>query len=184
MRLTREALARRLATSPAILDNFEAGAITALPHSKETTRIVNGYCELMRIDPEPILWRITSQLRSIAAQARPSQPREPAAPQPPSGAGAMPRPPALPRAEPAKPRRRARVLFALSAPVALVALVAAMPQPVYRALALMPASIGNPVRALLDPLVLVTAPSREGLKWIEFNDPQLRKADKLQTSPR
>src|SRR5262245_57283047 len=56
MNVSRETIARRLATHTSTIDDFEAGAITALPHFKETTRIVRGYCELLRIDPEPILW--------------------------------------------------------------------------------------------------------------------------------
>jgi hypothetical protein len=58
MRVPRETIARRLATTSATIDNFEAGAIAALPHWKETSRIVCGYCELLRMDPEPILWRM------------------------------------------------------------------------------------------------------------------------------
>jgi len=32
--------------------------------------------------------------------------------------------------------------------------------------------------------VLITAPRRDGLRWIEVGDPRLRKADKLDTSTR
>ena len=37
------------------------------------------------------------------------------------------------------------------------------------------------VRAVFDYVVLLTAPRREGLRWIEVGDPRLRKADKLVT---
>ena len=50
MGVSRETIARRLATSPSTIDNFEAGAISALPHWKETARIVRSYCELLRMD--------------------------------------------------------------------------------------------------------------------------------------
>src|SRR5262249_16865870 len=69
MKVSRETIARRLATSTACVDNFEAGAVAALPHAKETDRIVRGYCELLRLDPEPILWRIRSGLEALAQQA-------------------------------------------------------------------------------------------------------------------
>jgi hypothetical protein len=36
----------------------------------------------------------------------------------------------------------------------------------------------------LDQVMLLTAPRREGLRWIEVGDPRLRKADKLQISTR
>src|SRR5262245_62329440 len=63
LKVPRDALARRLATSPAVIDSFEAGAITALPHWKETERIVRSYCDLLRFDPEPVLWRLRSQFQ-------------------------------------------------------------------------------------------------------------------------
>ncbi|MFZ0851486.1 MAG: helix-turn-helix domain-containing protein, partial [Hyphomicrobiaceae bacterium] len=53
LKVPRDALARRLATSTAVIDSFEAGAISALPHWKETERIVRSYCDLLRFDPEP-----------------------------------------------------------------------------------------------------------------------------------
>ena len=39
-------------------------------------------------------------------------------------------------------------------------------------------------RAGMDNLVLFSAPRRDGLRWIDVGDPQLRKVDKLQTSNR
>jgi hypothetical protein len=83
-------------------------------------------------------------------------------------------------------RRRTRALFALSAPVALLAALVyvahAAPRPVYRAIGLLPGPAGHAVRAVLDYVVLLTAPRREGLRWIEVSDPRLRKADKLVTT--
>jgi transcriptional regulator with XRE-family HTH domain len=194
LKVSRETVARRLATSTSTIDNFEAGAISALPHGKETERIVRGYCELLRVDPEPILWRIRGQLQALASQARshvPAQP--PRAPTQTTAGRAAPRSrPAVKseRAMTRSPRRRlrARTLFALSAPVALIAAVVylahAAPRPVYRAIALLPDPAGTAVRAGLDYVVHITAPRREGLRWIEVSDPRLRKADKLETSTR
>lgn len=190
MRVSRETIARRLATSPATIDNFEAGTISALPHRKETARIVRGYCELLRMDPEPILRRIHDQLLVFASQARPASPPPPRVLQ--SMRSARTAPPAVAaepaRARPLRRRRRARALFALSAPIALllgVAILAQMmPGSVYRAVGLLPGSIESPARAGLDYVVLLTASRRDGLRWIEVGDPRLRKADKLQTSTR
>ena len=81
MRLSREALARRLATTPGTIDDFETGTISNLPHWRETTRIVRGYCETLRLDPDPILWRIQNHLR---------------APEPPTRSAADGRPPGPP----------------------------------------------------------------------------------------
>src|SRR5262245_24637001 len=194
MKVSRETIARRLATSTACVDNFEAGAVAALPHAKETDRIVRAYCELLRLDPEPILWRIRSGLQALAEQASAVAPMPlPAAivPTTVSRSGRRLRPLAQRRRtgerSPAQSaRRRTRALFALSAPVALLAALVyvahAAPRPVYRAIALLPAPAGHGVRAILDYVVLLTAPRREGLRWIEMSDPRLRKADKLVTT--
>ncbi len=191
MKVSRETIARRLATSPATIDNFEAGAVTALPHGKETERIVRGYCELLRADPEPILWRIRTHMQALASQARSAAPSR--APAQTTGGRAAPRSRPVAKSErgkPRSPRRRlgARTLFALSAPVALIAAVIylahAAPRPMYRAIALLPDPARSAVRAGLDYVVLITASHRDGLRWIEVGDPRLRKADKLQTSTR
>jgi hypothetical protein len=192
MGVSRETIARRLATNPATVDNFEAGAIAALPHWKETARIVRSYCVLLRMDHEPILRRIHDQLAVLASQPRPANPPPPrvlrsvrTTPRtaPPAPAAEAP----STRAEPSR-GRRARALFALSAPIAVLVGVAilaqVMPRPVYRVVGLLPGPIASPARAGLDYVLLLTAPRRDGLRWIEIGDPQLRKADKLSTSPR
>jgi hypothetical protein len=194
MKVSRETIARRLATSTVCVDNFEAGAVAALPHAKETDRIVRGYCELLRLDPEPILWRIRSGMQALTERAAQPMPL-PAAivptTAPRSGRRSQPvtggRPTRSERSPaPSAQRRRTRALFALSAPVALLAALVyvahAAPRPVYRAIAMLPGPAGQGVRAVLDYVVLVTAPRREGLRWIEVGDPRLRKADKLVTT--
>lgn len=194
MKVSRETIARRLATSAACVDNFEAGAVSALPHGKETERIVRGYCQLLRMDPEPILWRIRGHMQALANQARAAVPRAPHPAAVPATAG-RPAPRSRPVAKVERTkvpaphrRRRARTLFALSAPVALAAalvyLAHAAPRSAYRAIALLPGPVATVARAGMDYLVLLTAPRREGLRWIEVGDPRVRKADKLQASTR
>jgi hypothetical protein len=170
--------------------------VAALPHAKETDRIVRGYCELLRLDPEPILWRIRSRMQALAEQAGAAAPMPlPAAIVPTtasrSGRRAQPVPPRRATSTERSAaqwaqRRRTRALFALSAPVALLAALVyvahAAPRPVYRTIALLPGPAGHAVRAVLDYVVLLTAPRREGLRWIEVSDPRLRKADKLVTT--
>lgn len=191
LKLTREGLARRLATHPHTIDDFEAGAVGSLPHWKETSRVVRGYCELLRLDPQPILWRLQGRIQGSPGHVAAPAPQPAARTMPPAAA----RPPyeprtarTEPRERPARRRRRARALFALSAPVALVAAIVYLaqvaPWPVYKLVAFLPDQIEMPVRAGLDYLLLLTAPRRDGLRWIEVSDPQLRKADKLQTSTR
>jgi Helix-turn-helix domain len=195
MKVSRETIARRLATSTLCVDNFEAGAVAALPHAKETDRIVRGYCELLRLDPEPILWRIRSRVQALAEQARAAAPMPLPAAIVPTTARSGRRSEPISRkqrtgsersAARSAQRRRTRALFALSAPVALLATLVyvahAAPRPVYRAIALLPGPARHAVRAVLDSAVLLTAPRREGLRWIEVSDPRLRKADKLVTT--
>jgi hypothetical protein len=195
MKVSRETIARRLATSTGCVDNFEAGAVAALPHAKETDRIVRSYCELLRLDPEPILWRIRNQIQALAEQARSVAPMPLPAAIVPSTAmpsarrsqpGASTEPTRGGRPRTPTRRRRTRALFALSAPVALLAALVyvahAAPRTVYRAVGLLPDPAGRAVRVALDYVVLFTAPRREGLRWIEVSDPRLRKADKLQTT--
>jgi Helix-turn-helix domain len=194
MKVSRETIARRLAASPSTIDNFEAGAVTALPHGKETERIVRGYCEFLRLDPDPILRRIRGHLQALATQARAPAPTQPPRTAAPNTAGRpVPRSRPVVRSERTQARAprlrlRARTLFALSAPVAFIAalvyLAHAAPRPMYRGLALLPGPAQAAVRAGLDYIVLMTAPRRDGLRWIEVSDPRLRKADKLQASSR
>lgn len=185
LKVSRDALARRLATSPAVIDSFEAGAIMALPHWKETERIVRSYCDLLRFDPEPVLWRLRSQFQLVANYARqaPQPPPQPRTEAPRSGRRGENSAAAPLISRPARRRRRARTLFVLSTPIVfaaeLVYLGQSASRPVYQAIALLPVPIAGPVRAGLDYLVGLTMPSRDGLTWIEVSDPRSRKADKL-----
>jgi hypothetical protein len=190
MKVSRETIARRLATTASTIESFESGAVSALPHWKETGRIVRGYCELMRIDPEPILWHIRSRLQALASHARPvraAAPTEVTASRPSTQSRRRGTSVQAPARSPRR-RRRTRALFALSAPLALAALLVyfaqAAPLPVYRASSLLPSALGNAVRGGLDYLMLLSAPRRDGLRWIDVSDPRVRKADKLQSGVR
>lgn len=190
MKVSRETIARRLATTPSTIESFESGAIATLPHWKETGRIVRAYCELTRVDAEPILQRIRGRLQEFASQAKLARVATPIEFTSRTSQRSVPmtrnaRNQAVGRPTARSPRRRrARVLFALSAPLALVAAVVylaqSLPQPVYRAIGLLPDRAEIAVRAGLDYLVLLSAPRRDGLRWVEVSDPRARKADKLQ----
>ncbi|HWE19306.1 MAG TPA: helix-turn-helix domain-containing protein [Hyphomicrobiaceae bacterium] len=181
IRLPRDAIASRLATTPAIIEDLEKGAVGALPNWPETVRIVRGYCELLRLDPEPLLWRIQQLLKDgpTTDDAFGSLP----APSPPAARSA----PVRQRA--ARPARRGlrRAMWLASFPIAVTGLVYAAilaPGPLYRAISLLPQSLAGPARAGLDNFVLYSAPRRDGLKWIDVGEPRLRKVDKLSTKAR
>jgi hypothetical protein len=187
VRLPREAIARRLATTPGTIEDLENGAVNALPHWRETVRIVRSYCEILRLDPEPILWRIHNQLK-VAAE--PDPPSRPHVTRPPGPVPAMLRRQDAARDRPTgehRRRRRARRLFAVGAPLAVVAVAfyfaQATPAPIYRAITLLPGPLAGGARSVMDGILLYSAPRREGLRWIDVGDPRLRKVDKLQTNP-
>jgi len=176
-RLSREAVARRLATTPATIEDLEMGAVFALPHWRETVRIVRGYCELLRLDPEPLLWRIQQVLRAGGNDE--DQPTRP------------PGPPALrkdrPRAHVARRRRGLRRMLVLAAPPVLVAALSyfatTAPAPFYRAISQLPTPLTHLARTGLDNLVLYSAPRHDGFRWIDVGDPRLRKVDRLPSKP-
>jgi hypothetical protein len=179
-RLSREAVARRLATTRTTVEDLEMGAVSSLPHWRETDRIVRSYCKLLRLDPEPLLWRIQRLLQ--AGGTRDNPPTHP--------------PARLPALRKERPQARAprqnghgvRKVLILGGPPVVVALLfywASMaPAPFYRAISLLPASWEGPARAGLDSFVLYCAPRQDGLRWIDVGNPRLRKVDKLQTTPR
>jgi hypothetical protein len=198
MNVSRETIARRLATRAQTIDDFEAGAVTALPHWKETERIVRGYCDLLRLDPQPILWRIRSHLEALARTPMVVPPRPPApVPVPAVRSNGMPAA-TLPRKvddddeddgpRPSRRRRRMRTLFTVTAPIALLAGIVytaqAAPRFVYPVIGMLPDRLEIPVRAGLEYLILLSSPKRDGLRWIDVGDPQMRKADKLQSESR
>jgi DNA-binding XRE family transcriptional regulator len=184
LQASRETLARRLATTPGVIEDLENGSVASLPHWRETVRIVRSYCELLRLNPDPLLWRIDQLLRSGAgapgaeeALARPASP-------PPL---ALRKPPSRERV----PRERSagvgRLLLLATPPVVVAAaasLAILVPGPIYRTIPLLPPSVAEPARAGLDLFVLYSAPRRDGLRWIDVGDPKLRKGDKLRTKPR
>ncbi len=183
-RLPREAVARRLATTAATIEDLENGAVSSLPRWPETVRIVRSYCEILRLDPEPILWRIHRQLQTASPFSdSPTRSGPPGVPH-----ALLRKDQPRSRAPSGRRRRRARRMFAFSAPIALAAaafyFAQAAPAPIYRAIAMLPQPVGSGARAVMDNIMLFSAPRRDGLRWIDVGDPRLRKVDKLQTSVR
>jgi hypothetical protein len=184
MRVPREALARRLATTPTIIEDLENGAVGSLPHWPETVRIVRSYCELLRLDPQPLLWRIEQLLRGGAGLAgRDDVPSRPIGPAP-----LTLRKPSAP--EPLS-RRGSGVgkLLLLAAPPVIAASVASLailaPAPTYKVISRLPPSLAGPARAGMDILVLYSTQKREGgFRLIDIGDPRLRKVDKQPTKAR
>jgi Helix-turn-helix domain len=199
MKASREMVARRLAIAVATIDSLESGAVAAFPHWRETERIVRTYCELLRLDPEPILWRIRGGLNAPAGVARPGPVASPYPAKVPdsascgSGAAGTSGTSGVAERSAADSRspwhgRWGRVLLALGAPLVLVAVMIVATHlaaaPLYRGIALLPKQLRAPLREGLDQLMLLTAPRREGLLWVDVGDPRARKTDRLQPGSR
>jgi transcriptional regulator with XRE-family HTH domain len=186
MRLTRDAIARRLGTTPAVIEDLENGAIHTLPRWPETVRVVRAYCELLRLDPDPILWRIEKLLRGgddddVAAAPPVALPL------------ALRNAPVRSRLPARMPRERRRggglrgfVLLAMfpAAAAALAYGASQAPAPIYRAIAQLPRGVAGPARVGFDTFVLYSAPRKGGLRWIDVGDPRVRKVDKLRIKRR
>lgn len=188
MKVSRETIARRLATNAGVIEALETGTIANFPHHRETARIVRGYCDLLKLDAEPILWRIRSHYHASGLPMGLLQPetRSPADPQ--TQPAVTTQRTVRTRVEGRRRRRRSSRMLALALPAVLVGglmvLAQAAPATVYKALARLPSKVQTPAREGFDMLVLAMAPSRDGLRWVEVGDPRLRKGDKLQTSRR
>jgi helix-turn-helix protein len=189
VRASREAIARRLSTSAAVIEDLENGAVSTLPNWNETVRIVRAYCELLRLDPEPLVWRIQQLLNhGVSAEEAAADRAAAAGPPPLVLRGGQSREPVL--VDPPRRRRggglgRLLTLGALPAIAAgLAYLTVVAPAVGYRVIRLLPPALAEPARNGLDTIVLYSAPRREGLKWIDVGDPRLRRADKLRTKRR
>jgi hypothetical protein len=165
-------LARRLRTTPAVIDSLENGRMHRLPPWPETVRIVTEFGQ--RPDAMPRIARATER------QARRWWRRGVRGSDRLAGEG---------REHPSAKRRKryvARALFTLSAPIVLVAggLGAAQvgPAGIRGAISELPAPAARLVRPLVDFVAVRFAPVHDGLRWITVSDPRSRKADRLAQS--
>jgi DNA-binding XRE family transcriptional regulator len=193
MQLTREDLAHRLGTTAGVIAAFEAGAISAFPSWAETRRVVEGYAALVDFDPRALLGHIETRMNS-RPPLRPLTQMPVPVPAPVQIQTAPVRstkgsaqPTGTPHAQRSGGLRRHRVVVAVGAAVIIGAIgfywaAFSRPAALMTAVRALPSPIATPIRAAMDGLVAVTAPRRDGLRWIEVEDPRTRKADKLPTS--
>lgn len=202
LRVTPHQIAAHLVTRSDTIAALEAGDFEHLPPWHETSRIVLAYTALAGIDGRPVLAAVADVVRRS-----PHAPLQLAAPVAKPAATPMQAPPqALP---PERPRaanvstfvragsaiangakrfpagalkqvrqRPQRALYAVSLPLGLVmfmfntstlqAAFSNVPRPIAR--------VAQDVRQYFQ---VQFAPVREGLRWIEVDDPRRRRADKL-----
>ena len=74
MKVSRETIARRLATSTASIDTFEAGAVGGVAPRQGDRAHRARLLRAAAVDPEPILWRIRGHMQTLASQPATSMP--------------------------------------------------------------------------------------------------------------
>lgn len=181
--VSRTELALRLECNAHSLEALERGDIGGLPPWPETVRIVTGLTAPAGIDPRPAL-RLLGQRWKASSEAPAGRPFR------------MPRVPpwaALARQTAAAVLNGARArLFetrlslrawvyaaAIAAPLAF-AVFAARPAAFVEA-ASVPETFAGLFRETREFVLYQIAPQRDGLRWIEVDDPRLRRGDKLRT---
>lgn len=209
LRLSIADAARRVATHPDVIAALEAGRIGALPGRNETTRVVTAYIGLAGLDPRPALDRLDVLTRAAANSAPRAQPAArplTAVPQTSNPVnriiGRLSQAAARAGIEAEQPawfaewtahmagtrKRLSGALQSARAPVRWVS-AAALGLVVIGSVAssgVLQASVGGiaqPISGLWrklsgegrDVRVIV----RDGLKWIEADDPRKRRSDKL-----
>lgn len=204
LRLSQIDAARRLATRPDILAALETGDVQTLPPWPETCRIVRAYTGLAGLDPRPVLFSLEQLRGTNVPVRRPKQERNYALPRLPdlsglrrsmAGLARMPariapsagrRPEAEPQPRPRQGREHQhrtarRVLFGVSLPVALIVLIT-QTSVLEAAVSRMPQPMARLVRGAQEYIAVKMAPIRNGMRWIEVDDPRSRRGDKLQTA--
>jgi transcriptional regulator with XRE-family HTH domain len=208
LRLTVPALARRIGTDVSVINNFENGATDQLPQWQETVRIVEGYAMMLGTDPSRILSRLllsqpvapgrSDPTHRVGALPIPALPDTAAYHGPYGEQGNATTRRSRSRAEDtdgeqdddrrSRRRRRTRRLMALSFPVALIAGLGwwaqTSPRAMYNLANAMPSALQTPMLASANFLMMRVAPSRDGLRWIDVDDPRVRKGDKLRQANR
>lgn len=186
--LTQHFAAAQLVTEPDVIMALESGEFERLTDWEETSRVVLAYTALAGIDGEPALRAIQDILRQSASrQTAQKRQSPPAGSRFPVGrflhAGAMMASGAkwLPTSALRQVRERPeRALYALSLPAVLVLL--ALNTSIVRtafSFAYVPRPAAEIVRDVRMFLQVQFAPVREGLRWIDVDDPRERRGDKL-----
>ena len=207
LRLTVPALARRIGIDVATINNFESGAVDGLPPWHETVRIVEAYAAMLGTDPSRILSRLLVHQPITSVRTDPTHPvgalplplplpvsaqrstnvavsdraaqRTSQATETKSNAAAEKRKRSMRRL------RRTLTLGGTAAAVVVLGLsIQSSPRALYALADVMPSAMQLPLRAGAEYLVLNSAPSHDGLKWIDVGDPRTRKGDKLRVAKR
>jgi hypothetical protein len=185
LRITPHQAAAHLLTRPETILALETGQFELLPHWPETARIVMTYTALAGIDGRPVLAALADAIRAsvqpvMRAKVQAAN-RQPADRLKQAGSAIASSAKRLPADAMKQVRERPeRAFYAVSLPLGILMLllntsvlhaaISHVPRPVAR--------MAQDVRQFFQEQF---APVREGLRWIEVDDPRRRRGDKLRT---
>lgn len=191
LQITPHQAAAELLTQVEVIAALEAGDTVHLPAWPETQRIVMTYAGWARVDGRPLLAAISSLQARQSAVSNPAPAGQTARRVPmqasserlrragnalAQGAKRLPRD-AIQQAK----QRPVRTLYTLSLPIAglILLLNTSLLQ---SAVVNLPSSFVHVLKGGRELLTAYWAPVREGLRWIDVDDPRARRGDKLQIS--
>lgn len=174
--LAETAMAARLETAPRIVMALEKGDLAALPEWSETRRIVDRWVTGAGLDPRPALGGLALALDGYGFTRTPRSRgnREPGA----EVEGRTTRVPWLRFAvglPPARVTRWAAIVLIAAA----LATTATRTTVVAGAISKLPAPAERAMRSISDYFAVRFAPVYEGHRWIDVENPQSRRGDKL-----
>lgn len=177
----------QLHTHAGVIAALERGDVDALPAWPETTRVVLAYAAWAGIDGRPVLTVIAALMRDVEAHRRTAA--QYAAVRPAvaasaeklrlaginlaKGASRLPRQALMSARE-----RPARTFYALSLPLGLL-LIGLNSGLLQTAVSHVPRPIMQAAAAVKDTLAVYFPPVREGLRWIDVDNPRTRRSDRL-----
>lgn len=183
-------LARRLETRIEVLMALESGDVASLPPWPETVRVVSAYTMLARIDPRPVLGVLSERISVEKTLSNTTGRRAGgSAGRPRMGTGTNALATGLvaiagaARAMMPSPKRGAAILSwaAVVTVLAAILLLSVVPSKMQQASATGVSGLfGGLHNYMVGQLVTV----RNGMKWIEVDDPRSRKSDKLRSEKR
>ncbi len=190
--ITQHQAAVQLLTHVQIIDALENGDVRFLPPWPETTRIVMGYAAWAKIDGRPILGALAA-LQSGTVPRRPLPDRNAAAyahmqqsvvKLRQAGVVLVAGAKRLPQEAMNQARERpARTFYAVSLPLCIV-LMMLNTSVLQGAVNVVSAPVAKVATGLRETLAVQFAPVREGLRWIEVDDPRSRRSDKMTPAER
>ena len=167
LRLTPQAAAYHLQTSPETIAALESARFDLLPRWPDVVRVVTAYSAMAQVDGAPALAMIADTIVALSEQQADAQltaPAEPKRRSRPNMAGAFRLSHDALRGARARPDR---AFYALGLPLALLLL------------ALNTSAMTAALTSVSDYFRVHFAEVREGLRWIDVSDPRSRRGDLL-----